>query len=84
MSYRILGWGGGETATHGASKKHRSIDMRGDQCQNCDVIVVGVVVGLEGGNIHEEGVYFSERGGNIQEEGVHFSGRGGIFFRKKG
>ena len=58
--------------------------MRGDQCQNCDVIVVGVVVRLEGGNIHEEGVYFSERGGNIQEEGVHFSGRGGIFFRKKG
>ena len=55
--------------------------MRGDQCQNCDVIVVGVVVRLEGGNIHEEGVYFlrrgvyfSERGGNIQEEGVHFSG----------
>ena len=45
-------------------EKRLLITMRGDQCQNCDLIVVGVVVQLEGGilfrkrgNIHIEGVY---------------------------
>ena len=61
--------------------------MRGDQCQNCDVIVVGVVVQLEGATkrgytFQKEGVISKKRGYTFQDEGVYFSGRGGIFLKR--
>ena len=66
--------------------------MRGDQCQNCNTKLSGVVLRLEGNallrqrgyTVQAKGVVVTHRGHTFHKEEVHISHRGDTLLRQWG